>query len=130
MNDIPAAIWDLCAAHPIMALYVEDGTLEVVEADDKKLLKKESKTLTEEQKRAAFPSIDNVTQGSVFLDKHAEPVQPLAAYSEKNAIALVKETFDMHLLAEWQDTETRAKVRRAIEAKVQELKDLGKPKEE
>lgn len=68
------------------------------------------------------------TVGRTILEE-GEPVPadaPLSAMSETAAIELVKDVSDQTMLARLKSSESRAPVRRAIDARIEEIKDPAK----
>lgn len=90
-NEFPKRVWDQYASHPDFVGMLKDGTIEI---------------MTKGKKKEPI-----VAQDEFELSK----------FDESTAIKLVADTQNRHLLQRWLDSETRGKVKKAIDKQLKPL---------
>ena len=92
LNEFPSKVWKLWEKHPIVVGMIEDGDIELV-------------NLKSEAKGKAKPKV-------IGKDDKELRIKELSA---KDAIKVVKETFDRDMLERWQAEETRHTVKKELD---------------
>lgn len=109
-NKVSASWWSNAKKHKTVAKRLELGMLEVVNE-----------------------GVDDIDLG-IDGDEGAESAD-ISGLNAREAISVIKETFDLKLLKAWAETESRATVTRAIDAQIEimtaepELRDRGQARQ-
>lgn len=127
INNVDEKLWAIAANDSEIKRFVEKGIIEVVTPDQnaaKAPPKDPLAGLSEEEKakleeKAFGDNKDGVKKNAA--PPELPPVTPLGSFNEKKALAMIAETYDAKILKEWQDSEQRSKVKRAIEDQIKKL---------
>lgn len=127
-NHVDPKLWEIAKKDSEIQGFIKAGILALAEPDTRvKSLSESELTEEERQKMTAKAFGDNP------INPNAPPedlsnMEPLTNFNEKKALALVQETFKVEILQAWLSSETRFKVKRAIEAQILKMEEAGTSK--
>lgn len=131
VNSVDPKLWAIAEKDSEIQYFLENGILEILESDTQKKSPKEKDPFAgvseEEKKKLVEKAFGDNKENANSKGQPPEtpPVEPLSNFNDKKALQLVSETFNVAILKEWLDTESRSKVKRAIEAQIKKMEENG-----
>lgn len=132
-NHIDPRLWEIAKKDQEIQHFIKNGVLTLPEADDKsKNPESTVTTLTEEERQKMEAKAFGDNREGINPNAPAEDLselEPLTRFNEKKALGIVAETFKVDILQAWLTTETRFKVKRAIEEQILKMDKVGTPEQ-
>lgn len=126
-NEFPDEIWAQYQNDSEIKRMMDDGEIELHDHPDKDAvinLQQSSYSKGEKGKKVKVIEKDQPR----YLGEGNREVHLTDLKDEKEAISIIKATFNKKLLQRWTDEETRHKVKRELEAQIKEIDTPGKTK--
>jgi hypothetical protein len=127
-NHVDPKLWEIAKKDTEIQGFLKAGILTLAEPDTRVKSLADSETTEEDRQKATAKAF-----GDNPINPNAPPedlsnMEPLTNFNEKKALALVEGTFKVEILQAWLSSETRFKVKRALEAQIQKMEDAGTSK--
>ncbi len=129
-NHVDPKLWEIAKKDHEIQHFLKTGVMSLAEPDVRVKSAGEDELSEGERQKMTAKAFGDNREG---INPNAPPedlsaMEPLTSFNEKKALSLVEGTFKVEILQAWLTSETRFKVKRAIEAQILKMEQVGTAK--